>query len=107
MSRWRPYKSLTKAQKTARNKRQYAKRKRAQGSHTDEDVRIQYIFQQGLCFWCMDEVGDNFHKDHLRPIARGGTNHYTNLVISCPHCNLSRGGKLPKNWKWRKVFAYW
>jgi hypothetical protein len=32
----------------------------------------------------------NFHfeVDHIRPVAQGGTNALTNLVLACPACNL-------------------
>jgi 5-methylcytosine-specific restriction endonuclease McrA len=107
MRYWRPYSALSPAERKRKNKRSYKRRKRAKGSHTDEEVRLQYCLQDGLCYWCMKEVGDDFHRDHYIPIARGGTSHAYNIVISCPHCNLSRGSKLPEQWTWRKVHAYW
>lgn len=97
---------MSPAERKRRNRKSYLKRRKV-GKFDDADVRAQYWEQDGLCYWCMEEVGDVFHKDHKVPIARGGKSAATNLVISCPHCNLSRGGKLTIHWRWRKVYAYW
>jgi len=105
--RWKTYAEMTPAERRAKSRRSYRKRKRVKGHHTDEDIRLQYCKQDGLCYWCMEELGDVFHRDHYIPIARGGTDNPDNIVISCPHCNLSRGSKLPSQWTWRKVHAYW
>jgi 5-methylcytosine-specific restriction protein A len=33
------------------------------------------------------------HVDHIVALANGGTDHPTNLVAACQHCNLSKGTK--------------
>lgn len=71
----------------------------AKGTHTLADERRQYAAQSGLCWWCAQPVGSIYHVDHVIPIARGGGNGPDNLVISCPHCNQSRGKKLPEEWR--------
>lgn len=70
----------------------------AEGSFTAADIRLQYRAQRGKCWHCGGSVGDTYHVDHLRPLAKGGTNDPRNLVISCPTCNLSKGDR--QTWEW-------
>lgn len=104
---WKKYEDMTPEERRAKSRRSRRRRKRAKGSYTAEDIRLQYNKQDGLCYWCMEELSDKFHRDHYLPIAKGGTNYPDNIVLSCPHCNLSRGSKMPNGWTWRKVYAYW
>ena len=48
-----------------------------------------------VCFYCGRECGDGFHWDHHIPISKGGPEASWNLVVSCPSCNLRKGGRLP------------
>lgn len=64
----------------------------AEGGFTSADIKQKTEEQNGLCFWC-GTVLQEYHIDHLVPIAKGGTNYPDNLVISCPTCNVSRGAK--------------
>lgn len=68
------------------------------GEFTKEDILLQYRSQHGKCWWCTKRVGGKYHVDHVRPLARGGTNNPNNLVISCPDCNLAKNDKLPHEW---------
>lgn len=44
------------------------------------------------CEYCGVELrGSGVHLEHRRPIARGGTNHRSNLGFSCEPCNLRKG----------------
>jgi 5-methylcytosine-specific restriction endonuclease McrA len=47
------------------------------------------------CSKCGENCADKYHVDHLVPLAKGGHNNPSNLVIACPHCNDSKGAKLP------------
>jgi 5-methylcytosine-specific restriction endonuclease McrA len=62
------------------------------------DIAAIYKSQKGKCWWCGKKVGDTYHVDHRVPLAQGGTNDPGNLVVSCPECNLSKGGKMPHEW---------
>lgn len=57
-----------------------------------------------LCFYCERPIRKGFRAiDHFIPIARGGIDHWSNLVPSCPLCNGSKGKKEPLSWvaeKW-------
>jgi 5-methylcytosine-specific restriction endonuclease McrA len=39
---------------------------------------------------CCGEVTRNLHKDHIFPIAKGGTDHIDNIQMICQKCNLSK-----------------
>ena len=56
--------------------------------------RIAIYLRDGVrCAWCDAplEAGTIFTLDHLKPHAKGGSNHESNLVTCCKHCNDSRG----------------
>lgn len=84
------------------NTRNYRSRKRgAEGKHTAEDVQLQYKSQKGLCWWCGNPVGEDYHVDHRIPLSRGGTNWPNNICIACATCNESKNNKLPYEWNGR------
>jgi 5-methylcytosine-specific restriction endonuclease McrA len=64
------------------------------GKHSAEDMKAQYERQSGKCFWCKAKLG-KYHVDHVIPIAKGGSNDPSNIVISCPLCNTKKGAKMP------------
>lgn len=45
------------------------------------------------CFYCTRQFGPTRRRtlDHLVPLARGGTNLISNLVLSCAKCNQAKG----------------
>jgi len=65
------------------------------GTHTAEDIKRQLAVQNGKCWWCNKPCADKYHEDHLIPLSRGGHNDITNIVISCPTCNLKKHNKTP------------
>jgi hypothetical protein len=83
----------------ARNHNRHARQKGAEGSFTEQDMRLQYQRQKGKCYWCHQAIAwDKRHDDHITPLNRGGSNWPDNLCVSCPRCNLSRHDKLPHEW---------
>lgn len=86
------------ANQKARKQRRRARMKNAPGQFTAADILLQFKSQKGKCWWCGCKLGIDYHADHLTPLARGGTNHPENIVVSCPKCNISRQAKLP--WEW-------
>ena len=81
--------------------RRRARKVEAGGRHTAEDIRLQYEGQNGRCWWCGCKLDDTYHIDHRIPLARGGSNDASNIVIACPTCNLSKGARLPQEWNGR------
>ncbi|MEW1881239.1 HNH endonuclease signature motif containing protein [Rhodococcus sp. NPDC080181] len=45
------------------------------------------------CHYCGTPWRKGFHVDHAIPLARGGTDDWTNLVSACPRDNLRKGTK--------------
>jgi len=60
---------------------------------TNRDIRDIYSLQSGMCAYCGDKVGLNYHVDHIDPIKLGGANTVDNIAIACPACNMSKGSK--------------
>lgn len=75
-----------------------ARMKQVSGAHSTDDIKRQYKAQRGKCYYCGAKVGGKYHVDHVVPISRGGDNSPSNLVITCPHCNLSKNDRLPHEW---------
>lgn len=82
----------------AKTRRYKARKLNAEGTHTAADIKAQYERQKGRCYYCHKKVGKDYHVDHIVPLSRGGSNDPENLVIACPHCNLSKQDKFPHEW---------
>jgi len=50
-----------------------------------------------FCVYCGSTEGP-FHKDHLWPVSKGGSNDACNIVTACARCNLSKGAKTLMEW---------
>lgn len=88
-----------KAQHTANSRNRHARKKNAIGTHTAQQVQEQHKRQNGRCYYCRCKVrwGEH-HVDHVIPLSRGGSNDISNLVITCPSCNLKKHAKMPHEW---------
>jgi HNH endonuclease len=53
---------------------------------------------QILCAYC-EKPAEPPHKDHVVPRSRGGRDEPYNIVIACAACNLSKGDRLPSEWR--------
>lgn len=65
---------------------------------TTEWDKNQLLKQESCCFWCGIPLGGVAHRDHVEPLARGGFNHVSNLVMACPPCNLDKSASEPRSW---------
>lgn len=82
----------------AHSKRAY---RRAQngGSHTVKDVCALLKCQRNRCYYCFipfDENGEggyHFHRDHMQPLAGGGSDDIENIALTCASCNMDKGGE--------------
>lgn len=71
--------------------RNYDAKKRGNGGrHTAKDISEIMEAQHGKCAYCRKIVGKKYHVDHIRSVAKGGTNDRRNLQILCPSCNLHK-----------------
>lgn len=64
-------------------------------------LKKQILYRdRGYCQHCgnqvesVDLVDGAFELDHMVPLKQGGTNDPTNLILSCKHCNTSKGDDL-------------
>jgi hypothetical protein len=46
---------------------------------------------------CADRLcrRDRLTRDHVKPLSRGGTNSWDNVVTACTKCNARKGNRLP------------
>lgn len=54
-----------------------------------------YKLQVGKCACCKQPLGNDFHLDHIHPIALGGSNTDENIQLLRSKCNLQKGSKHP------------
>lgn len=81
----------------------YAAKRRARikgqsGSFSHEDVVAIFKAQRGCCAGCGSKLGKNFDRDHIMPLALGGSNRASNIQLLCPPCNGSKSAKHPIAW---------
>lgn len=81
----------------------YASKRRARlraatGSFTHSDVERIHRLQRGRCAGCRVALGTKYHRDHIVPLALGGSNQPTNIQLMCRPCNLSKSAKHPTQW---------
>lgn len=89
--RWRegnPAKAKEIARVQCANRR--ARKDKAEGRYTRQDVRRMFASQHGLCNGCRCSLADGYHVDHIIPLSRGGSNWPENLQLLCPACNCSK-----------------
>ena len=82
--RLRPYKKAAKAMR------------RSAGNIDPAVISFLMRAQRGKCVVCKTAIAERpYHLDHIKPLARGGTNQKTNLQLLCPPCNLAKSAKDP------------
>lgn len=64
------------------------------GSYTEDDILGLMIKQRLRCKLCNEIIASKFHRDHIVPISKGGSNDISNIQLLCPHCNLSKHDKI-------------
>lgn len=58
------------------------------------DHETVLIRDGGICQLCGHPVMlDDYHIDHIKPLAKGGTHEYANVQLAHPFCNISKGAK--------------
>ena len=54
--------------------------------------------QKKVCYWCDVKCDHNYHIDHYKALSKGGKHCTSNMVISCPTCNVTKQAKDPYEW---------
>ena len=62
----------------------------APGSYTKYEVFLIKELQNSVCYYCLADLGPGWSTDHRIPFCRGGSNHPSNLVVSCLSCNVKK-----------------
>jgi len=72
------------------------------GMYMDKDIVRLWVRQRGGCAMCDASLDrDGMHRDHIIPIARGGSNFIGNIQLLCAQCNLRKGSLLPVEYRYR------
>lgn len=69
-------------------------RRGAQGSHTEFEWLAVLAKHGGKCIACGD--AGNITRDHIIPIAKGGTNFIENIKPMCLACNVAKSDSMSK-----------
>jgi 5-methylcytosine-specific restriction endonuclease McrA/DNA-directed RNA polymerase subunit RPC12/RpoP len=67
-----------------------ARKKSAEGRYTAEDIQAIHVMQKGKCAYCKRRLGGSYQVDHIKPLARGGSNLRANLQLTCRSCNARK-----------------
>jgi len=87
----------------ARSARRRARERNAKGYWTRKTIVEMRKNQKNKCWWCEKDLANGYHVDHRIPLAKGGSNEVSNLVIACPTCNFHKGAKMPWEFNGRLI----
>lgn len=60
--------------------------------------------QRGKCACCGEPLGNDYHLDHIMPLALGGTNTDDNIQLLRSKCNLQKNAKHPVDFMQQRGF---
>ena len=80
-------------------------RKRAAGGRLSPDLSARlFKLQRGKCACCGLPLGDDYHLDHIMPLALGGTNTDNNMQLLRAICNHQKYTKHPIDFMQQRGF---
>lgn len=83
----------------------YQSRKRENGGKLSKDIAERlHKLQRGKCACCGQPLGDDFHLDHIMPLALGGPNIDSNIQLLRATCNIRKRHKHPVDFMQMKGF---
>ncbi len=83
----------------------YRAQKRAVGGVLSKGLAAKlFALQQGKCPCCGQPLGDDYHMDHIVPIALGGANVDDNIQLLRQRCNSQKHAKHPIDFMQQRGF---
>lgn len=99
LERVRQWRTANKDKVRESERAKEARRRGAVGKLSKGIERRLFAEQNGLCVCCGRDLGDNYHLDHIMPLALGGTNTDDNVQLLLAECNLRKGAMHPDEWR--------
>lgn len=87
--------AYARAVKAANQRKRRARLRKALGNHTLAEVAAILKAQCGRCIYCFRLLEDDYHVDHIMPLARGGSNDRSNIQVTCEECNHKKYARDP------------
>lgn len=81
-----------RAQIRAQNAARYARNRNAPGHASASQIAARWAYYGDRCWMCTAPATDT---DHVKPLARGGSNWPANLRPACSTCNRSKSDRWP------------
>lgn len=88
-------KKLRKAREKVKGSRRRAK---MNGRHTVAEINQMFVDQDYKCKGCGDCIKEYHERDHIMPIALGGSDNIENIQLLCRPCNSRKGAMHPDEW---------
>ena len=80
-------------------------RKRSNGGALSANLSAKlFKLQRGKCACCKRPLGDDYHMDHIMPIALGGSNTDDNMQLLTATCNQEKWKKHPVDFMQQRGF---
>lgn len=80
-------------------------RKRALGGSLSRGLTSRlFNLQKGKCPCCKQPLGDDYHVDHIMPLALGGAHVDSNIQLLRAVCNLQKNAKHPVDFMRQRGF---
>lgn len=88
------------------NSHNYRARIRATGGRLSKGLTKKLLkLQRGKCACgCKQPLGDSFHRDHIMPLALGGSNTDDNIQLLRAICNMQKTAKHPIDFMQKRGF---
>jgi hypothetical protein len=99
LEKYRQKRLLNPTKFREREREKEAKRRGAHGKLSKGIEQRLFEAQCGLCVCCGKPLGDDYHLDHIMPLALGGTNTDDNVQLLLAKCNLRKSAKHPDEWR--------